>query len=274
MTSPKITVGNAEIISIHDMDLDFPAGMMFPNIPMSEFDAYRDIYPDCFGKIGLFADCGGYVIRSKGKTIVVDTGFGPGPHQILGGITGSFIPDMKAKGVDPESVDIVVHTHLHVDHVGWNIGSDGRPNFPKATYYAPTTDFDHFGQNLAANPHMQQVVPLKDLGRLELYDGETALTDEVTTMPTPGHTPGHHSVLVNSGGEKILAGDLAHHPAQVDRCDWCPSFDSDHPTATATREKVFARLEKEGHLAAFCHFPGAGFGHITSDGNRRIFQAL
>lgn len=238
MSGSKITVGNTEIISLHDLDLNFPSQMVFPNLTPEEFEPYRDIYADCFGPIGLVADCGGYAIRSAGKTIVVDTGFGPGPIAMLGGLEGHMTDDMREKGVPPESVDIVIHTHLHTDHVGWNIGKDGKPTFPKATYYGPQADYDLFSQNLATAPHMQQVVPLMEMGRFELYSGEITLTPEVITVPTPGHTPGHHSVLVTSGGEKILiTGDLAHNPAQVDRVDWCPSFDMDHPTAVATRTK-------------------------------------
>ena len=275
MAGDKISVGSCEIIALHDLNLDFPSAMMFPNLQASEFDAYRDLYPECFGNVGLAADCGAYAVRSSGKTVVVDTGIGPGPIQMLGGIEGKLFDDMKSKGVTPENVDIVVMTHLHVDHVGWNVNADGKPNFPNARYYAPSADWDYFSQNLATNPHMQQVVPLNEQGYLEMYEGETTLTPELTTMPTPGHTPGHHSVLVNSGGEKILiTGDLAHHPAQIDRCDWCPSFDMDHPTATETRTKVLDRLESEGSLAAFGHFPGSGYGRIARQDGRRIFQAL
>jgi hypothetical protein len=80
---------------------------------------------------------------------------------------------------------------------------------------------------------------------------------------------------VTSGGEHhLIAGDLAHHPAQVHETGWIPSFDGDGPTAVASREKVMARLESEGHPAAFCHFTGSGFGTIARDGNRRIFRAL
>lgn len=274
MAHDSITVGNCEVISVHDMDLDFPSPMMFPDIPMEHFEEYREHYPACFGKIGLFADCGGYVVRSGGKTIVVDTGMGPGPVAMLGGLRGTMLPDMKAKGVSPEDVDIVVHTHLHIDHVGWNL-TDGQPTFPNARYYAPEKDYEMFSQDMATNPHMEQVVPLKALGKLELYHGEVTLTPEVTTVPTPGHTPDHHSVLVNSGGEKMLVmGDIAHHPAQVDRCEWSPSFDYDGAEAAKTREKLMKQLEADGHLAAFCHFPESGFGRIVRAGNRRIFQAV
>lgn len=273
--SDSITVGNAEIIALHDLDLEFPSQMVFPNLAMSDFEPYRDLYPGCFGKMGLAADCGAYAVRSGGKTIVVDTGFGPGPIAMLGGLTGNLLGDMKSKGVSPESVDIVIHTHLHIDHVGWNIAPDGKPNFPNARYYGPRADYDLFSQDVAMNPHMEQIIPLKAMDRLELYEGEITLTPEVTTVPTPGHTPGHSSVLVNSGGEKILiTGDLAHHPAQVDRTEWCPSFDADHPTATASRRKILDQLEADGSMAAFCHFPGNGFGRIATENGRRVFQAV
>ena len=273
--SDRITVGNAEIISLHDLDLDFPSQMMFPNLTADDFAVYRELYPACVGRVGMALDCGAYAVRSGGKTLIVDTGFGPGPIAMLGGAKGNLLGDMKAKGVAPESVDLVVHTHLHVDHVGWNIDADGNPNFPNATYYGPRADFDLFSQNLAANPHMNQVIPLKAMDRLELYGGEITLTPEITTVPTPGHTPGHSSVLVNSGGEKILiTGDIAHHPAQVDRTEWSPSFDIDQALSAASRKKIVEQLEADGSLAAFCHFPGNGFGRIATENGRRVFQAL
>ncbi|HEY5625239.1 MAG TPA: MBL fold metallo-hydrolase, partial [Dehalococcoidia bacterium] len=180
----------------------------------------------------------------------------------------------KSKGVPPDDVDIVLHTHLHPDHVGWNMSGDA-PTFPNARYFAPRADWDYFNGALAANPQMGQVIPLNDMGRLELYDGEITITSEVTTLPTPGHTPGHCSVLVNSDGEKVLImGDVAHHPAQADRPEWSSGFDLDGSLAATTRKKMMDRLVEEGLLAAFCHFPGDGFGRISESAGKRVFQAL
>jgi glyoxylase-like metal-dependent hydrolase (beta-lactamase superfamily II) len=193
---------------------------------------------------------------------------------MLGGLKGRLVDDMRDKGVPPEDVDIVVHTHLHIDHVGWNI-TDGQPTFLNARYFAPKADYDFFAADLQGNPQMQQVIPLLEQGRLETYEGEVSLTDDLTTMPTPGHTPGHSSILLKSGGESLLiTGDVAHHGAQVDRTDWSPAFDTDPAKSAETRTRVMERLEAEGHAAAFCHFPGAGFGKIVRSGNRRVFQAL
>ena len=274
MAGPKITVGNAEITSLTDVEMQFPWATFFPNVPMHEMEKYRELYPESWGDIGFKTDAGCYAVRSEGKTILVDTGLGPGPHEFLRGATGNLIDDMKSKGVAPDDVDVVLHTHLHPDHVGWNMSGDA-PTFPNARYYAPQADWDFFNSALAANPQMEQVVPLNEMGRLELYDGEITITSEVTTLATPGHTPGHCSVLVNSGGEKaLIAGDLTHHPAQVDRPEWSPAFDLDAVLASATRKKMMDGLVEEGHIAAFCHFPGEGFGRIVESNGKRVFQAL
>ena len=269
----RVTIGDCEVISLHDLDMEFPWQVFFPNVPMNELEAYKDLYPECWGSRGFRTDAGCFIVNSQGKTVLVDTGLGPGPHDWLGGTEGKLLDNMRSLGVPPDSVDVVLHTHLHADHVGWNV-SDGKPNFPNATYYGPQKDYEFFSENAAANPQMSQVTPLKDLQRLETYDGEITVTTEVTTVPTPGHTPGHHSIIVNSGGEKLLiAGDLCHHPAQVDRPEWSPGFDIDTQMSAETRRKMVEKLEAEGHLAAFCHFPGDGFGRIARDGNRRVFQA-
>jgi len=121
---------------------------------------------------------------------------------------------------------------------------------------------------------MQQIMPLEKLGVLDLFSGELAITSEITTYPTPGHTPGHTSLLVSSGSEKaIITGDLAHHPAQVEHIDWCASFDNKADETIETRRKVFAQIESDGLVAAFCHFPDP-FGKLIRAEGKRVFQAL
>jgi glyoxylase-like metal-dependent hydrolase (beta-lactamase superfamily II) len=248
--------------------------MMFPSLTEADLAPYRELYPDAFSPAGLALDCGGFIVRTADATVLVDTGFGPGPHAMLGGAKGNMAADIQANGVPLESVDAVVHTHLHVDHVGWNL-TDGKPTFPNATYYGPQADYDLFAPNLAANAHMSQVIPLKEMGKLELYAGAVQITPEVSTMATPGHTPGHHSVLVKSGDDSVIVtGDVAHHPFQVDRPDWSDTFDLDKTQADETRARLMEQLEKDGALAAFCHFQGDGIGRIVRKNGRRVFQAL
>jgi len=256
------------------MPFELPWAMMFPGRSQAELDPYQKMYPFANGKVGLQTQAGAYAIRSRGKTVVCDTGLGPGPIAFLGGARGRLLDDMRDKGVDPASVDIVAITHLHADHVGWNLDGDGRPNFPNARYLVPQGDWDFFNAALDSNPQMQQVGPLKDLGRMDLISGETEVTADIRTMPTPGHTPGHMSFLIASAGEKaVIAGDVAHHPAQVNETGWCPVFDTDASASGNSRKRLMEMLESEGMAAAFCHFPEP-FGKIVRLEGKRIFQAL
>jgi glyoxylase-like metal-dependent hydrolase (beta-lactamase superfamily II) len=127
---------------------------------------------------------------------------------------------------------------------------------------------------LETNQQMQQVTPLEKLGVMELISGEQTITSDVTTYPTPGHTPGHTSLLISSNGERaIVTGDLAHHPAQLEHLDWCSSFDTNAGETSATRFRVFDQIEADGLIAAFCHFPEP-FGKLVRLKGKRVFQAL
>jgi glyoxylase-like metal-dependent hydrolase (beta-lactamase superfamily II) len=274
MTGDRISVGNVEIISLVDTPMEIPWQIFFPSVPLSEFEAYRELYPSSFGESAFATQCGAYVMRSQGKTILCDTGIGPGPIQFLGGIRGRLLDDMRDKGIEPSDVDTVVFTHLHGDHVGWTVSPEQAPHFRKARFLVPQEDWDYFGGMLETNRQMQQVLPLEKLGVLDLFSGKRSITSDIATYPTPGHTPGHTSLVISSNGEAaIITGDLAHHPAQVDRVNWCSSFDNDAPLTTETRRKMFAQMEADGLIAAFCHFPQP-FGKLIKAEDKRVFQAL
>ncbi len=269
-----IKIGNVEVVQLLDLEFAFPYNVFFPNVPAESWSPYKGIYPDSSRDEEFVTNAQCYVLRSSGQTFLVDTGLGPNPP--FGG-AGNLLADMNAKGVSPDSVDTVVFTHLHVDHVGWNI-QDGKPVFPNARYLAPEADWKLFGSAAERdnNPHIAaQVEPLEELGCLELTDGELTLTTELTAVPTPGHTPGHQSIAISSGGERaFIAGDVSHHPAQAQETEWNAGFDGDPAASAATRKRVMEALEAEGGVAVFCHYPAPGFGRITRDSGRRVFRAL
>jgi len=270
----KITVGSVEVVALVDLPFELPWSMIFPGREQSETEPYQAMYPFANGKSGLRTQAGAYALRSQGKTVLIDTGLGPGPISFLGGARGRLLDDMRDKGVDPESIDMVAITHLHGDHVGWNLGGDGEPTFPNARYLIPQGDWEYFNTMLETNTQMGQVTPLKDLGKMDLISGETELTADVRAMPTPGHTPGHTSYLIASGGEKaLIAGDVAHHPGQVNETGWCPVFDENSSASSESRKRVCEMLEADGVIAAFCHFPEP-FGKIVRLEGKRVFQAL
>ena len=138
MATPKVTVGNVEIIALVDMPMQFPWQIIFAGIPQSEFEAYRELYPKSFGEDRFATQCGAYAIRSEGRTVLCDTGIGPGPIQFLGGAGGRLLDDMRDKGVRPEDVDTVVFTHLHGDHVGWTLSPEQTAELPEGALPRPS----------------------------------------------------------------------------------------------------------------------------------------
>jgi glyoxylase-like metal-dependent hydrolase (beta-lactamase superfamily II) len=119
-----------------------------------------------------------------------------------------------------------------------------------------------------------QVLALESFDAVNLLEGETALTDEVTAIATPGHTPGHMSLLVSSGGQKAcLTGDAIVHPAQITEPDWAPRMDFEPDVASQTRHALLERFEAEGLTVVACHFPRPGFGQVVRLEGRRYWQA-
>ena len=265
MVGAKVTVGNIEIVSVSDGQGDMVPTDVFP---ASEMEIWRSEYSDLLDDAGLtHPRFGSFAFNSGGKLMLVDTG--------LGGPDGTLLTQLSESGVDRDVVDLVVLTHIHPDHVGWNM-SDGSPTFPNARYLVTRVDWDHWTQPEVREqaPHVDaQMIPLEGLNVLDLIYGEYNVTDEVKTLPTPGHTPGHISLVITSAGESaFILGDVAHSPAQAQYTDWSPGFDTDPDLARETRHSVLDRLESDGTLVASGHFPEPGYGRFVRSGDRRVWQ--
>ena len=153
------------------------------------------------------------------------------------------------------------------------------PNFPNARYFAPALDWRHFTQPdvLDTAPQVKEnVVPLHEMGLLELIEGEHAVTEEITALPAPGHTPGHQVIAVTSQGETaFIVGDLLHAKEQIENPDWCAGVDTDKAASAASREAVLSRAEGEGVVVAAGHFhPGVSYGRVVRQQGRRYWQPL
>ena len=278
MAANTITIGNVTVTSLSDGRMEFAPSEFFPTIPAEAWGPYRDpLTPE--GNIAL--NVGSFLLRSEGRTVLVDTGLGGSDAGMTGAVFGLLMDDMRDKGVRAEEVDLVVITHLHRDHVGWNLVRDEgavRPTFPNARYLVPKADWDLFTRRdgMAAFAYIrEQVTPLEGLGVLELIDGEQTVTGELTTLPMPGHTPGHTGVLISSQGERgVILGDAAHHPAQVQETDWSPRADTDPDLSRVTRRQLMDRMERDGAVAASGHFPAPGFGRLVRLKGRRYWQTL
>ena len=290
MPGTTISVGNVEITAVHDGDGALPISMVFPGVDPELWLPYQQKYPECFNgdnneNIALPFEC--YVIRSEGHTILVDTGVGsmatnPGTvTAFAGGVDGRLLLDLQTAGVNKEDIDTVFLTHLHPDHVGWNVNNDGPtpvPSFPNARYvfhqddweaFRPPRDSEVFGFTFWE----ETLAPLEGAGVIDPLSGEHSITSEITAILTPGHTPGSMSLAIDSGGEKALVmGDVFHGPPQVSEPSWVFAFDADPDTAVQSRSRMLDRAEAENAIMAICH--STGFGRVVSQEGRRYWQGL
>ncbi len=266
MPDHQLTIGNVELISLNDGMPTRSPMMPFPDTTIEqwrEFPGLVDSNDQVRSRYGTVA------VRSGGKLIIVDTG--------LQADDGTLLEDMREKGIDRDEVDLVVFTHLHPDHVGWNL-TYGKPNFPNARYVIPQKDWDYWTKpevGAEAAHITNQVLPLQDLGLIDLIQDDYKITDELTTVWTPGHTPGHVSIVVESAGHRAyILGDVAHSVAQAHYTDWSPIFDVDPELSRLTRHAVLDMLEVEGILVSAGHFPDPGFGRFVRGESRRVWQGI
>jgi glyoxylase-like metal-dependent hydrolase (beta-lactamase superfamily II) len=170
-------------------------------------------------------------------------------------------------------------THLHVDHVGWNtklVAGKWVPTFANARYVFGKTEFEHWRDHSDEPDRIavfnDSVKPIADAGKADLVASDARLCDEITLIPTPGHSPGHMSIHIQSDGEQgLLTGDVAHHPCQMAHLDWSSTADSDPVQSAVTRRELFARFADTPTLAIGGHFNA---GHIRRDGGAFKFIAL
>jgi glyoxylase-like metal-dependent hydrolase (beta-lactamase superfamily II) len=189
------------------------------------------------------------LVRDADSTVLIDTGLGPKPRTFIPEPDALLLDGLARHGVAPEDVDIVVHTHLHVDHVGW----DG--SFPNARTIVHQDDWEFFmtAESLAQRRHLREkVLPLANVDRIR---GETEVLPGVRLVPTPGHTPGHMSVRA---GAIVVLGDVVVHELQVEDPDVVYVSDHDPGRAAATRRRFLGELADEGAEVIVSHFHGPG----------------
>jgi glyoxylase-like metal-dependent hydrolase (beta-lactamase superfamily II) len=226
------------------------------------------------------------VVRAPSRLVVVDTCVGNDREGLdlarWNGLQTRYLENLAAAGVDREAVDVVLCTHLHVDHVGWNtmkVGDAWRPTFPNARYLINQAEHDHWRAHAhegeVAAILRQSIDPIAEAGLLELIDARRGygICDEVKLAPTPGHSPGHVSVRITSKGETaLITGDAIHHPCQMARPDWGSVSDWDRGQAERTRRELLSGCEAHGSLLIGSHFAGDPTGRVCRDGAVWRFQ--
>jgi glyoxylase-like metal-dependent hydrolase (beta-lactamase superfamily II) len=276
-------IGDVRITKIPETMLHWPWKALVPGVTPELLAATPWMSPhfvDDDGKLVLSVHA--LVVESQGRTIIVDTCIGndkPRPTRSFNGLATPFLDRLADAGFDPDGIDAVFCTHLHVDHVGWNTRLvDGRwvPTFRNARHLFARTEYDHWiatdETELFGDVMADSVVPVVDAGLADFVDMDHRITDEVWLEPTPGHTPGHCSVHISSGGQDaVITGDMTHSPIQF-AYPLTSAADTDSAQADRTRAEFVARYRDTPTLIIGTHFAGPTAGRLVRDGDTIRFD--
>ena len=276
---PTWTIGDVTVTSIIELDQHWKFAWLLPDVTDDDLAANAWLRPDFVDEKGkLILRIQALIVESQGQRIVVDTCVGndkPRPTPLFDRLQTSFFDDLTEAGFGADSIDQVVCTHLHVDHVGWNtrlVDGSWVPTFPSARYLFGRIEYEHWAAAdetvVYGDVMIDSVQPIVDAGLAVMVESDHELTGEVRLEPTPGHTPGHHSIRITSvGSEAVITGDMLHHPIQFSRPHLASVADTDFEAAIATRRSSFRQWEGEGVLVIGTHFAGPGAGRLKADGD-------
>lgn len=259
-----------------------PPAVMFPtSIPEIAARHLREIGTNTWSPTSglLFNTYQTFVLRRPGEIILIDTCVGENkarpPHFNYS--KQSWLDGFKRQGIAFDDVTMVINTHLHVDHCGWNtrlVNGCWVATFPKANYRIGRLEYEYWeqqtrhGWELPGRIWTDSALPLVESGQAGLVEADATLAEGIRLMPTPGHTPGHFCVRVESRGlVAIFVGDLMHHPLQCRMPEWSSCFCVDQELAAQTRRKFFESVADTSTIIVPEHFPYPTAGRIVSDGN-------
>lgn len=227
----------------------------------------------------------GFIVQTPTMNVMLDTCIGNGRDRgfdVFCNLNSSFFDDLASLGLTPDDIDVVMCTHLHFDHVGWNTYWDGEkwaPTFPKARYLFGKTEYaawedlrTHEDHGLHDVRHLADSVdPIIKAGLADLIDNDHRISDELFVEPSHGHTPGHVHLCIESKGQRgVITGDLMHHPIQCALPHRPARFDMDTAAGQKTRTGFVDKYKDSGVLVIGAHFadPTAGWIRTAEDGTR------
>ncbi len=280
-------IGDVEITRIVEVNgWEDDIAMLWPDAVPADVQKYPWLKPHWAtedGKMIISFQC--FVMRTPDHCIMLDTCIGADRQRefdIFTNMQTSFLDDLAHAGFKPEDIDIVLCTHLHFDHVGWNTRLvDGKwvPTFPNARYLFGNSEFEYWKMLEETkgyhdlNHMYDAVMPVVEAGLVDLIGPDHRPCPEITLMPTPGHTPGHVSIVIESKGKKaIITGDLMHCPIQLAEPERIVRFDMNQEQGAKTRQEFVDRLSNQDVLVLGSHFADPTAGYVISDVNGCRFK--
>lgn len=273
-------IGNVKITQIIELDRCEGLQEGIPNATPENLLKIPWLCPNFIDGEGNFkSQIGVFIVETKGKIIIVDTGVGNGKkrtgYPFWTNLKTDFLGKLKRAKFPLEKINFVINSHLHLDHVGWNtMFVDGKwvPTFSNARYLMVEKEFNYWNgfpsKELKADLEgiNDSVMPAYDAGLVDLISSDYAITSEVSLISTPGHTPGHVSILIKSKGEQaVITGDTMHHPCQIAHYEW-ETIDTDKEKANVSREALLERFADTNTFFIGSHFAPPTAGYLKKDG--------
>ena len=276
------TIGDVTVVRVEERVMAIEPRFIVPGLTPAVIDPLRAWAAPFVTDDGrMLLSVHAFVVTDGDTTVVIDTCVGPHRDRPLPG-DDSFV-DRLAAAIDGglAAVDVVLCTHLHFDHVGWHTRRDGDrwvPTFPNARYLFAREEVAHLRGEDDHGLHAVAIAPIVEAGQAELVEPDHRVSRSLELTPTPGHTPAHVSVRIESGGAAaLITGDCVHHPVQLHHPDLAADpFDWDTARSTATRRALVERLADSGTLVLGTHFapPTAGRIETGADGAVRFTTVL
>jgi glyoxylase-like metal-dependent hydrolase (beta-lactamase superfamily II) len=275
-------LGDADIIQVYDGARTFPIPDNFiSNVSKEDIaKAYAGQFMPAGQVTITFSPL---VVKSGGKTIAIDTGNGLGANAATKGAVGNARHSMTAAGIDPKSVDIVLISHFHGDHINGLKNADGSPAYPNAQIMVPATEWsfwtDEANQSKANGANKGNFANVKkvfDGLKPTPFEAGKEVAPGITSMATPGHTPGHTSFVIASGNKSVVVqGDVTNHPGVfLPNPGWHLVFDNEAQVAEATRKKLYDMAAADRLPIIGYHFPFPSAGYVEKSGTGyRLIQA-
>lgn len=289
-----VSLGRLTVSKLFEMESGPPMSLILPQVSAQDLADLAAWYPDdTLGptpeRSAFTMSMHSYVLQVGGRNMLIDACNGNDKRRSIPDVDRTrtpYLANLAALGLSADDIDVVLCTHLHFDHVGWNTClENGRwvPTFANARYLFSRRDFEHFGAQELEDDHRRafrdSVLPVYEAGRAELIEPDLTVHREISERvwlePAFGHSPGNFSVLAAGGGRTaIFWGDVVHHPVQLLRPEVTPSFDGDPEKARETRLRTLARAADEELVCFPAHFRDPSAGRVLRDGHRYRYRFL
>ena len=285
-----VALGRLKVSRVYEGDGVIPLSVALPGVTEQDLARLKSWYwdpdlADSPNQANVRISVHSYVLRVDGRNILVDTCCGNGKKRSLAAVSelkSPYIENLARAGLEPEDIHLVMCTHLHFDHVGWNTRlEDGSwvPTFPNARYLFGRRDLDFFSTQRHEATHREafddSVAPILDAGLADIVDPQTRIHreigDGIWLEDVSGHSPGNLCVIAECGGDRaVFSGDCFHHPVQIVRPDAEFFADENPKKASATRQRLLEQYANEDAIFFPAHFTGATAGRVERDRDGRL----